>query len=62
MFKLEPHEKQSAVWKKISGHLEERIDTLRKKNDGQLDMGQTAGIRGQISAYKSLLVVGEPEK
>lgn len=58
--KLEAHELASSTWVKIREHLEERLDVLRKKNDGQLDLVETADVRGQIKMVKFLLALDQP--
>lgn len=57
--KLELHERQSALWKKLAGHVAERIETLRRKNDGDLNDTQTARLRGALAELKQLLELGE---
>ena len=61
MDKLLNHERLSAVWKKISEHLAERLDVAREKNDCLLSPDDTAIIRGRIAAYKEILALGEPD-
>lgn len=52
---LDDIERQSAVWKKIKQHLEQRLAALREKNDKPtLDAERTAFIRGQIRELKNL--------
>lgn len=58
--KLNEIERQSAVWLKIAGWANERIDTLRKQNDGDKDVLETAKMRGKIAAFKELLDLGGP--
>lgn len=52
-------ERQSALWKKLEAYLQERLQTCRKKNDGDLGELETARLRGEIRAIKQLLAVGE---
>ena len=54
-------ERNSALWAKIKQHAEERIDALRRKNDGALDVETTANVRGRIASYKELLAASEPQ-
>lgn len=62
-FKLTAAERHSALWKKISDHLNERLDTHRKNNDGSnLTHEQTSKLRGRIAEVKYLLGIGEPEE
>jgi hypothetical protein len=51
---LTPQDRQSAVWKKIAAHLDERLAALRVKNDGPHDAIQTAKIRGAIAEVIAL--------
>lgn len=44
----------SPLWKKIQTHLDERLATLREKNDKPLDERETARLRGQIEEVKAL--------
>ncbi len=48
-------EVKSAIWQKISRYAKGRIDTLRKRNDGDLSEQETAKLRGKIAAFKELL-------
>lgn len=48
-------EAKSAVWQKISRYAKGRIDTLRKRNDGDLGELETAKLRGKIAAFKEML-------
>ena len=52
-------EAQSAIWLKIKQHLEGRIATLRSKNDGDLDILETAKLRGRIAELKALIALDE---
>lgn len=55
---ITPEDLHSAVWKKLSQFVEERLDVLRRKNDGAYSMDETSRLRGQIFAYKELLALG----
>lgn len=57
---LTDQERHSALWKKLSAYIDERIQTLRLKNDGDLSELETARLRGRIAACKEFLAVGEP--
>lgn len=59
-FYLEPHEAQTALWKKLKSHYEEQLDLMRKQNDGALDDIQTAMIRGRIAEVKKFLALDKP--
>lgn len=49
----------SAAWVQVARWAQQRVDALRLKNDGALTPEETAHVRGQIRAFKSLL--GLPE-
>ena len=49
----------SQTWKRLSQHVDERIDELRKLNDGPHDPVQTALIRGGIKELKKILALAE---
>ncbi len=60
---LNDTDRQSAVWKKIKKHLEERRELLRKQNDNpNLDFEKTALLRGGIREIGKLLGEAEPVK
>lgn len=50
-------DRQSETWTKIKTHLTVRLQTLREKNDGDLDPIQTAKLRGEIGECKKLLAL-----
>ena len=50
-------EKQSALWIKIRDHMNERLDTHRRKNDGDLEPIPTARLRGRIAEIQVLLAM-----
>jgi len=52
---LNKTEAESALWKKISAHYEQRLDILRRKNDNALTPEETAALRGRIAEVKKLL-------
>ncbi|PPD48369.1 MAG: hypothetical protein CTY14_02080 [Methylotenera sp.] len=54
---LNAAEKQTALWIKIKAHLEARLETCRKQNDGDADAVQTAKMRGRILEIKSFLAL-----
>ena len=60
--KLEAHEKQSALWLKLESHIEQRIDTLRRMNDSELDPTQTARLRGRIVELRALVALSRDEQ
>jgi len=54
--KLTETEKNSALWQKISSYLNERLNSLRAYNDGDINIltdVQTATVRGQIKEVKA---------
>jgi hypothetical protein len=51
---------QSQTWIKLKAHVEARIDSLRARNDGDLDQIATAKLRGSIKAYLNLLTLAQP--
>lgn len=55
---LEPHEIRSALWQRIHTHLAERLDALRKSNDGDLGPEDTQRLRGRIAQLKEILALG----
>ena len=61
-FVIEPHEAQSALWRKLKEHYTERLELLRRKNDNAMDEAKTAKLRGQIAECKSFLALDEPPR
>jgi hypothetical protein len=49
----------SASWVAVAAWAQSRIDTLRVKNETDLDPLETARVRGQIKALKELLALPE---
>jgi hypothetical protein len=59
-FRLAENDKQSGTWGKLSAHLKDRLETLRRQNDGErLTDIQTAVIRGKIAILKELCALEE---
>ena len=52
-------EKGQPLWAKINKHLEDRLDTLRRQNDGDLTEVETARLRGCIQEVKALMGADE---
>lgn len=51
---------RSATWKRLSQHIDERIEELRQLNDNpSFDEKKTAGIRGGIAELKRILSLAE---
>jgi GTP1/Obg family GTP-binding protein len=59
-FILNEAESQTALWQKIKKHLEQRLETARNKNDGDLNEVETAKLRGRITELKSFLALDKP--
>jgi hypothetical protein len=59
--RLEQHEIDSAIWKKIKADLEQRLALCRAQNDGDQDPIKTANLRGRIADIKATLSLGEPQ-
>ncbi|OGT57521.1 MAG: hypothetical protein A3E01_08255 [Gammaproteobacteria bacterium RIFCSPHIGHO2_12_FULL_63_22] len=57
---LNDQDLQTAVWKKITAHLEQRIQALRERNDKELDDTKTAKLRGRIAEVKELMALDQP--
>ena len=54
---------RSETWRFVCKHIETRIEELRRKNDAaELDMQQTALVRGRIAELKLLLSLPEKGK
>lgn len=53
---------QTAVWLKLKKHLEERLESLRRKNDSDATETKTSKVRGRIAEVKELLAMAEPKK
>ena len=51
---------RSNTWKRLTQHINDRIDELRELNDNQsFDERKTAGIRGGIAELKRILALAE---
>jgi hypothetical protein len=53
------YDRHSALWMKLAKHLEQRLDILRKQNDGPMTPEETERQRGRIAEVKSLLTLGK---
>lgn len=51
----------SDCWKKVEKFLNDELQDLRVRNDGNLDAEKTADIRGQIKLAKAMLQVAKPK-
>ena len=54
-FKLQ--DAQNPLWQKLKPYLEERLENLRKMNDGDHNDLGTANLRGRIAEVKALLAL-----
>lgn len=52
---------QSPTWLKLKEHLEERLTSLRIKNEGNLTEIETANLRGRCAELRALLMLGQDE-
>ena len=52
--KLDEVQRHSALWQLIDKEITERLETLRRKNDGFLDTQETDRLRGSIAALKEI--------
>lgn len=58
-FVLTNSERQSGLWMRLETHFKDRVERLRKQNDGDLNEIQTAKLRGQIATFEALLLLGK---
>ena len=54
-FRLTAQERDSALWKKLKDEVEHEIDIMRRQNDGDKDVLETAKLRGKIAQAKRFL-------
>ena len=54
-FTLTEHDKASGLWLRLRAHLEDRLTSARVRNDAVLTDTETATLRGEIKALKSLI-------
>lgn len=58
---LDPFERDSALWKRLEKHMNERLEVCRRKNDSRnLSELDTAYLRGEINQLKSFLALAHP--
>lgn len=53
-FVLPSDERHSALWKRLEQFTDERLNVLRRRNDGELTPDQTAHLRGRIAEIKHI--------
>jgi hypothetical protein len=56
-FQLTEHEKTQGLWRRLVGHLADRLADLRVRNDAAISEYETASIRGEIKALKRLIAL-----
>lgn len=60
VFFLKPEDFRSSTWKRLSQHIGERVDELRKLNDNlSLGTDKTAATRGGIAELNKILALAE---
>lgn len=57
---IEPHEAQTALWKKLREHYEQQLERYRAMNDQDLSLEKTAKLRGRIAEIKGFLELDRP--
>ena len=60
--KLTELEASTALWKKISDELQNRLQVMRERNDGDLPPDKTAELRGSIRMCKEILAWAQPDQ
>lgn len=60
-FELTEADLASALWRRLSAHLEARLEQQRRKNDNDLDPIATAHVRGRLAELRALLARAEPD-
>jgi hypothetical protein len=56
---LTTHDMASPVWVKLKKYMEARLQSLRIRNESDLDPIATAKLRGEARAIKNLLALSE---
>lgn len=54
-FELTPEELNSALWKKLRAHYENKLNITRRVNDQHNSIEETANCRGRLFTQKELL-------
>lgn len=58
---LEPGDIQGPTWARLKAHLQDRLTSLRQRNDNAtLSYDETQKLRGRIAECKYLLALGSP--
>ena len=58
-FEFTDGERLHPLWVRLRVELEERLQRCRCKNDGALDVHDTAMIRGKIECLKGIISLGD---
>lgn len=58
---LQPADFINGTWDRLRADLAERLESMRKRNDGDLDAAETARLRGQIAELKYWLSLPAPQ-
>lgn len=61
-FRLNASDRESPLWRALSGHLSERRDMLRAKNDASQPIEQTEKLRGRIEELNYVLDLATERK
>lgn len=62
VFTLTPGDLISPTWARLRKHMEARLQSLRAKNDNDLDPIATAKLRGEVKALKNLLALSTTDQ
>jgi hypothetical protein len=57
-FKLTKDEVHTGLWKRLSEHLEDKLNEHRCSNDNELSPESTAKLRGRIASIQYVLSLG----
>lgn len=60
-FMLTDSERNSALWAKLETHYQQRLEQLRKQNDGDQPENTTTSLRGRIAEVKAILSLGKEQ-
>lgn len=59
-FELTAEERMNPLWRRLMGHMETSLHALRVRNDAAQDEKETARIRGEIHAIKTMMALDKP--